>query len=196
MPARRGRLRDLCALWHQSLTTHGVKDYTLSDAWADVQLASLRCLSSVLLLHNWQLDPNIGSRAILLNDEWIERCCALVVELDALELLRHVREDAPQPLPIGPGRVPRDLETIALRCLQKDRDARFANMGELADALVAALGGELPSTMRASLPPQMQPVLRVRSRSGEVEVDARRVEQIPRLLREHDVVTQSAVFFL
>ena len=90
MPARRGRLRDLCALWHQSLTTHGVKDYTLSDAWADVQLAALRCLSSVLLLHNWQLDPNIGSRAILLNDEWIERCCALVLELEAIEVLESL----------------------------------------------------------------------------------------------------------
>ena len=87
MPARRGRLRELCTRWHQSLMSHGVKDYTLGDAWADVQLAALRCLSSVLLLHNWQLDPNISSRAILLNDEWIERSCSLVVELEALEVL-------------------------------------------------------------------------------------------------------------
>ncbi len=87
MPARRGRLRELCKLWHQSLKTHGVKDYTLAEAWADVQLAALRCLSSVLLLHNWQLDPNISSRAILLNDEWIERSCALILELEALEAL-------------------------------------------------------------------------------------------------------------
>lgn len=68
--------------------------------------------------------------------------------------------------------IPPAIEAVVMRCLQKDREARFANMGELADALVAALGGELPSTMRASLPPQMQPVLRVRSRSGAVEVDA------------------------
>ena len=88
MPARRGRLHDLCRQWHQSLKAHGVKDYSFSDAWADVQLAALRCLSSVLFLHNWQLDPNITSRAMLLDDEWIERCCALVVELDALELLK------------------------------------------------------------------------------------------------------------
>ena len=87
MPARRGRLRELCKLWHQSLKTHGVKDYTLAEAWADVQLAALRCLSSVLLLHNWQLDPNISSRAILLNDEWIERSCSLILELEALEAL-------------------------------------------------------------------------------------------------------------
>lgn len=87
MPARRGRLRDLCAHWHQSLNRHGVKDYSLSDAWADVQLAALRCLSSVLFLHNWQMDPNISSRAMLLDDEWIERCCALVVEVNALERL-------------------------------------------------------------------------------------------------------------
>ena len=87
MPARRGRLRELCKLWHQSLKTHGVKDYTLAEAWADIQLAALRCLSSVLLLHNWQLDPNISSRAILLNDEWIERSCSLILELEALEAL-------------------------------------------------------------------------------------------------------------
>ena len=90
MPARRGRLRELCTQWHQSLTIHGVKDYTLIDAWADVQLAALRCLSSVLRQHNWQLDPNIGSRAMLLNDEWIERSCALVLELDAIEALESL----------------------------------------------------------------------------------------------------------
>ena len=87
MPVRRGRLRDLCHRWQQSLKTHGVKDYSLVDAWADIQLAAMRCLSSTLLLHNWQLDPNISSRAILLNDEWIERSCSFVVELDAFEAL-------------------------------------------------------------------------------------------------------------
>ena len=87
MPARRGRLHELCTCWHQSLRSHGVKDYAFADAWADVQLAALRSLSSVLHLHNWQLDPNISSRAILLNDEWIERSCSLVVELEALEML-------------------------------------------------------------------------------------------------------------
>ena len=90
MPARRGRLQRLCANWHQSLKTHGVKDYSLEDAWADFQLASLRCLSSVLHLHNWQLDPNISTRAILLNDEWIERSCSLVVELKALEVMKSL----------------------------------------------------------------------------------------------------------
>ena len=87
MPARRGRLRDLCASWHQSLVKYGVTDYTLEDAWSDFQLASLRCLSSVLHLHNWQLDPSISSRAILLNDEWIERSSSLIVELNVLEKL-------------------------------------------------------------------------------------------------------------
>ena len=87
MPARRGRLQELCACWHRSLITHGVKGYTLADAWSDVQLAALRCLSSVLLLHNWQLDPNVSPRTILLQDEWIERSCSLVVELEALEAL-------------------------------------------------------------------------------------------------------------
>ena len=87
MPARRGRLRDLCASWHRSLVKYGVSDYALENAWEDFQLASLRCLSSVLLLHNWQLDPSISSRSILLNDEWIERSSSLVVELDVLEML-------------------------------------------------------------------------------------------------------------
>ncbi|QNI88583.1 hypothetical protein SynROS8604_01952 [Synechococcus sp. ROS8604] len=50
----------------------------------------MRCLSSVLILHNWQLDPNINSRAILLNDEWIERSCSLVVEIEALEAVKSI----------------------------------------------------------------------------------------------------------
>ena len=87
MPARRDKLRDLCACWHQSLAKYGVRDYSFEDAWADFQLASLRCLSSVLHLHQWQLDPSISSRSILLNDEWIERSCSLVVELEVLETL-------------------------------------------------------------------------------------------------------------
>ncbi len=90
MPARRNRLHNLCATWHQSLSKYGVADYSLEDAWADFQLASLRCLSSVLILHNSQLDPSMSARSILANDEWIERFCSLVVELEVFKILPYV----------------------------------------------------------------------------------------------------------
>ena len=87
MPARRGRIRKLVEGWHRALQRHGVMDYSLSEAWSDVQLASLRCLSTVLFQHNWQLDHKVSPRVILLQDEWIERSCSLVVEINALEAL-------------------------------------------------------------------------------------------------------------
>lgn len=87
MPARRGRIPALLKRWHQGLVRHGVRDYSVEQAWSDLQLASLRCLSAVLLLHHWQLNPNVDAQVLLLEDEEIERYCALVVELRALEAL-------------------------------------------------------------------------------------------------------------
>jgi serine/threonine-protein kinase len=58
--------------------------------------------------------------------------------LDTLEMVR-TRE------PVAPGqlaaRVPRDLETISLKCLQKDPARRYATAGELADDLRRFLDG-------------------------------------------------------
>ena len=87
MPARRGRIPELCDRWHQALHRRGVSSYTSQEAWNDLQLATLRCLTSVLLLHHWQLDPTVSARVMLLQDESIERFCEMAVEVRALEAL-------------------------------------------------------------------------------------------------------------
>lgn len=87
MPQRRGRLPELLETWHRALLDGGVQGYDRDAAWRDLQLGCLRCLSGVLRLHNWQRDPSISPRRILLNDEAIERFCALALELNAQEAL-------------------------------------------------------------------------------------------------------------
>jgi hypothetical protein len=87
MPQRRGRLPELVDIWHRALLDGGARGYDRNEAWRDVQLGCLRCLSGVLRLHNWQRDPSISPRRILLNDEAIERFCALALELNAQEAL-------------------------------------------------------------------------------------------------------------
>jgi eukaryotic-like serine/threonine-protein kinase len=50
-------------------------------------------------------------------------------------LLAMIVADAPPPLTSARPDAPTDLEATILRCLQKDRDRRFANVAELAHAL-------------------------------------------------------------
>jgi hypothetical protein len=52
-----------------------------------------------------------------------------------------IHEEPPSPRSLN-GNVPRDLETICLKCLQKERTARYATAGEVAAELRRFLQGE------------------------------------------------------
>jgi eukaryotic-like serine/threonine-protein kinase len=60
-------------------------------------------------------------------------------DLKALSQLLH--EDPPAPCKLNPA-VPRDLEAVCLKCLQKDPQRRYASALELAEDLHRFLGGE------------------------------------------------------
>jgi tetratricopeptide (TPR) repeat protein len=59
-----------------------------------------------------------------------------------LETVLQVLDDDPVPLRLLLPRLPRDLETICMKCLHKDPARRYASAGELADDLGRFLSGE------------------------------------------------------
>ncbi len=58
------------------------------------------------------------------------------------EILEQVREQPPKPPSKSNPRTPRDLETICLKCLEKDPERRYASAQALADDLDRYVAGE------------------------------------------------------
>jgi hypothetical protein len=52
----------LLEFWHGALVAQGVCDYSLAHARHDLQLAALRCLTTVLQLYCFFQDPALGRR--------------------------------------------------------------------------------------------------------------------------------------
>jgi tetratricopeptide (TPR) repeat protein len=72
---------------------------------------------------------------------------------DHLQVLRRVSADAPTPPRARRPDVPRDLESVCLKCLEKDPHRRYPTAAELADDLRRYLAGE---PIRARRPPLLE----------------------------------------
>ncbi len=70
---------------------------------------------------------------------------------DLMELLRQVREDAPQPPRQLLPTLPADLEAIVLKCLEKDPEARYPTVRALAEDLRRFLDGDVVEAHAARL---------------------------------------------
>ena len=84
---RLGRHEDLLQAWHGTLLNLGVRDYPLSEARHDLQLAALRCMTAGIVMHSFSLNPDTPVRAALFMDDAIQRHAAYATEIKAWEAL-------------------------------------------------------------------------------------------------------------
>jgi hypothetical protein len=84
---RVGRHEELLLAWHQDLLNRGVRDYPLSQARRDLQLAALRCITAGVVMHGFDLGPETPIRAALFMDDAIQRHAAYAFEIEAWEAL-------------------------------------------------------------------------------------------------------------
>jgi len=84
---RLGRHEDLLQAWHGTLLNLGVRDYPLSEARHDLQLAALRCMTAAIVMHSFSLNPDTPVRAALFMDDAIQRHAAYATEIKAWEAL-------------------------------------------------------------------------------------------------------------
>ncbi len=87
IPQRRGCLEELLATWHDALVSQGVRDYPLADARRDLQLASLRALTTSVVVSSFDKKLDINIRSSLLWDQAIQRHAAFAEELEAWQAL-------------------------------------------------------------------------------------------------------------
>jgi len=80
---RLGRHEDLLLAWHQELLKRGVRDYPLSEARYDLQLAALRAITAGLAMHSFFDNPETPIRAALFMDDAIQRHAAYALEIEA-----------------------------------------------------------------------------------------------------------------
>lgn len=84
---RLGRHQELLEAWHRELLERGVRDYPLSEARRDLQLASLRCITAGIAMHAFSAGPETPVRVALFMDDAIQRHAAYAHEIEAWEAL-------------------------------------------------------------------------------------------------------------
>jgi hypothetical protein len=78
---------ELLLAWHRELVQRGVRDYPLSEARHDLQLAALHSITAGLAMHGFSLNPEMLIRAALLMDDAIQRHAAYALEIEAWQAL-------------------------------------------------------------------------------------------------------------
>ena len=78
---------ELLLVWHRELIKRGVRNYPLSMARLDLQLAALRTMTTGVVLHGFSKNPDTSKRAALFIDDAAQRHAAYAIEIKAWEAL-------------------------------------------------------------------------------------------------------------